>query len=652
MIALQHGQLPYVEFQGRTPDGLSVWLVDGDDVRDLIDPDFTDYGEHAHDAYVPEAEIWIDAETKPSEVEFFVTSAERERRLSESDHTYDLVHDQVDAASRGERQLDDDALDDVQTSQLASEGPVEVWVVDGEAVRRRFDPDFIYGGHWLVYPFIPRCTIWLEDTLSDTERPAILLHELSECVDMAQGMAYKPAHRRATALELDARRDPARVWELIRQQADRASQVVKGDGLSAADQQIITTLKAAGLYDGLAALAKSQPSAGAVHVTTALGNEDDKPKKAKTFSAIVGTSRPAGAVDFTSTLAKRAADAPEQTGACTCSGAEGDVDPACPHHGEDVEKRTTPRHLKPMDDERSHTPFSHDAAALNHLRSDQVPRFLGAITDADKLERRSVRLQSLHSLQDRVDTAKVEAMQDTLQQGGDLGDKPPVVTRFNGKNYIADGHHRLAAQWLNGEHQAEVGYKDLTAHDQALKRASGEPGDAMANEALRTGAGGGQSAPRNGAGKPTTLLLKLAEDDGASWSLPFRIEKAEPDRQLIFGWASVSERNGQLIIDKQGDIILPDDLELAAYDYVLTSREHDDMHTSQVSGRLVESMVFTKEKQKRLGIHGLLKDAQGRVLDTAWWCGWRIDSPELWAAHKRGERPELSIGGRGERVSV
>lgn len=137
-------------------------------------------------------------------------------------------------------------------------------------------------------------------------------------------------------------------------------------------------------------------------------------------------------------------------------------------------------------------------------------------------------------------------------------------------------------------------------------------------------------------------ISQLGKRDGA-WSIPFKVAKADADQQLIFGWASVVEKNGQLIIDKQGDVILPDDLEKAAYDFVLYARKHGDMHDNVGTGRLIESMVFTKEKQSLLGID------LGKV---AWWTGFRVDDAETWQAHKRGELPEFSIGGTGRRVEI
>jgi len=44
----------------------------------------------------------------------------------------------------------------------------------------------------------------------------------------------------------------------------------------------------------------------------------------------------------------------------------------------------------------------------------------------------------------------------------------------------------------------------------------------------------------------------------------------------------------------------------------------------------------------------IAKDDQGRVID-GWWVGFLVDDDGVWEAHKRGERPEFSIGGRAKR---
>jgi hypothetical protein len=123
-----------------------------------------------------------------------------------------------------------------------------------------------------------------------------------------------------------------------------------------------------------------------------------------------------------------------------------------------------------------------------------------------------------------------------------------------------------------------------------------------------------------------------------SWSIPLEIKKAQPERQMIFGWASVVAKNGEYIIDKQGDIIPIAELENAVLDYMLHSRDHGVMHEAQGTGRLVMSFLTTPEYMDAFGL--TQKDDQ-----IGWIAGYKIEDPALWEAHKRGLLPEFSIGG-------
>src|ERR1044072_6645854 len=96
------------------------------------------------------------------------------------------------------------------------------------------------------------------------------------------------------------------------------------------------------------------------------------------------------------------------------------------------------------------------------------------------------------------------------------------------------------------------------------------------------------------------------------WPTPITITNAVPDKQSAFGWACVIEKDGKVVFVKQADVIPLEVLEAAAYEFVLSSRENDDMHKRSGTGRLVESCVFTKEKQQSLGID---------LKKVAWWVG-------------------------------
>ena len=59
----------------------------------------------------------------------------------------------------------------------------------------------------------------------------------------------------------------------------------------------------------------------------------------------------------------------------------------------------------------------------------------------------------------------------------------------------------------------------------------------------------------------------------------FKIAKSDDDKHLAFGWANVAIRaDGEEIEDWQEDIIEPEELENAAYQYVLLYREGGEMH--------------------------------------------------------------------------
>lgn len=143
--------------------------------------------------------------------------------------------------------------------------------------------------------------------------------------------------------------------------------------------------------------------------------------------------------------------------------------------------------------------------------------------------------------------------------------------------------------------------------------------------------------------------------DGDGFDFTLKVTKAQPDKQLVFGWASITHVNGELIVDKQDDAIMLLDnaagetgLESAAYDFTLHSREHASMHAKRDTGKLIESMVFTPEKEAA-GI--VAKNEKGETI-YGWWTGFKISDPEVWKAAKEGHLPEFSIGGRATHVDI
>lgn len=133
------------------------------------------------------------------------------------------------------------------------------------------------------------------------------------------------------------------------------------------------------------------------------------------------------------------------------------------------------------------------------------------------------------------------------------------------------------------------------------------------------------------------------------FTIETEISKIEPERRQFFGWASITKMDGIPVIDHQGDFLEIDELEKAAYDYVLNSRAGGEMH-QRVGKRaprqvatLIESFVVTPEKVAKLGL------PEGS-LPLGWWTGYKVHDDAAWDGVKKGKYTALSIHGVGKRV--
>lgn len=134
---------------------------------------------------------------------------------------------------------------------------------------------------------------------------------------------------------------------------------------------------------------------------------------------------------------------------------------------------------------------------------------------------------------------------------------------------------------------------------------------------------------------------ETAEND----SEEFQIMKSNDDKREVFGWALVAIRkDGQQIVDHQKDVVDPDELEHAAYEYVLNFRDTGELHDKGLrkKGKLIESVVLTKEKQAAMGI-------PAGTVPEGWWVGFKIDDDAAWQGIKSGRYKMFSIEGQGIR---
>lgn len=146
----------------------------------------------------------------------------------------------------------------------------------------------------------------------------------------------------------------------------------------------------------------------------------------------------------------------------------------------------------------------------------------------------------------------------------------------------------------------------------------------------------------------TVRKIMIGHGRESSHENNYTIYKTDDDKRLVFGWASVSITvDGEQLEDRQKDMIDPEDLEEAAYEYVLNFRDTGEEHipTMRKKGKLVESCVFTAEKQKAMGI------PEG-ILPIAWWIGFKIEDDEAWEKVKNRTYKMFSIEGKAKRIPV
>lgn len=139
---------------------------------------------------------------------------------------------------------------------------------------------------------------------------------------------------------------------------------------------------------------------------------------------------------------------------------------------------------------------------------------------------------------------------------------------------------------------------------------------------------------------------EIPVDDSVYVDVGFDISKAREDEGLVSGWANVAvNKDGSVPLDWQDDVIAPETLEKAAIGFMLDYRGSGEMHKGSSKGTVVESIVFTKEKQQAIGI------PEGTVPE-GWFITVKVHDPEVFEKVKDGTYKMFSIQGTAKRVKL
>lgn len=213
----------------------------------------------------------------------------------------------------------------------------------------------------------------------------------------------------------------------------------------------------------------------------------------------------------------------------------------------------------------------------------------------------------------------------------------------------------------NGQHVPPASGMDASNSGRQARQTGRNVMGAMTSTPAKVGAAavaaGGIGMAAKGPGQPSSFAPMapmqdqfIKSDQANDVVFGGTFSKFDEDKRLAFGWASVVEKDGLPVVDRQGDVISIDDIEEAAYTYVQKSRVGGEMHRRTADdqphkiGEVVESVVFTKEKCKAMGLDD---DMAGK-----WWIGMKVSDDETWQKAKDGQLAGFSIHGKGLRKSV
>lgn len=99
----EHPEEPYLEKYGELGP-ISIWIVDGEYVRNHIGIEFTNFGTGLAYEFIPADEFWLDDEADDDEYPFFVTNMETQYRAMQNGTSYDKALEVGDRRERAMRE--------------------------------------------------------------------------------------------------------------------------------------------------------------------------------------------------------------------------------------------------------------------------------------------------------------------------------------------------------------------------------------------------------------------------------------------------------------------------------------------------------------------------------------------------------------------
>lgn len=116
----------------------------------------------------------------------------------------------------------------------------------------------------------------------------------------------------------------------------------------------------------------------------------------------------------------------------------------------------------------------------------------------------------------------------------------------------------------------------------------------------------------------------------------FKVIKVDDEQRIVYGWASVTKVDDELVVDRQNDVIETETLHKAVNEFMKGVRVGKLMHQGEQVGEIIHSFPVSKEIMGALGI---------QTNKEGWITGYYVADEDLWDEVKSGKYAAFSIGG-------
>lgn len=475
---------------------------------------------------------------------------------------------------------------------------VRIFTVDGDEIRKSIDPAFTGYGEPERDKYVPGGEVWVDSSTAPDK------------VEMIAACAILQMERAQVAKGNDMKMDTGTMQRLGTTDPDVRKL------LNGGSEALAAALAKRGLVEKDLTVGDVHVSGdedGATGLTLAEIQRRAKDQKPKVVNT--DTGKVVGKVDLRALLEKAKATSFDEVMA-------------------EVEK-VAPRALKPHPDGGAYSPFPHDPQALDKLKPDQVKRFLDAATKGTA-EQREVPIKSLVAMHDKVDPDKMSALQAARDDGNDAASAPPIVAHYDSKNYIVDGHHRAALDYLNGANKINVNYVDLGKREADEPAVEGEPEPVTKSEAQSITININAPAVAKADAALINKFIKKSEHHG-------HVIAKDDTQRIVWCWGNIITEGGAPVIDTQEDMITPGEMVKMTTDFMVEERVGKTDHAGDQTHMIVHSFPLTYELAKAFGIQ---TDNEG------WMAGLLVSDAETMRRVDIGDLVCLSIGGHGDRTPL